>query len=65
MRNLINKFNVFYNTGNNSYIKNFIIYTSLIFCLGAGGIAGFAIHGTIGSCFGVILGYVFGKLLFI
>ena len=58
--------NKFFNiTIKNKYFKKFLIITGLASCMGAAGIAGFAIHGEIGTSFGIILGYVIGKLLII
>jgi hypothetical protein len=64
---------------NNNYTSNFksfalfnafrtsegvIKVLGLISIMGLGGLAGFIIHGLMGSCFGIILGYVIGKMTF-
>ena len=45
------------------WTKNLLKILGVVACIGTAGFAGFAINGLLGGSFGLVLGYVAGKLV--
>ena len=65
MKNSFKYFNIFKISSTDSILKNILITFGLTCCVAAFGIAGLAIQGAIGASFGILLGYVFGRIVLV
>jgi len=65
MKNILKYLNIFKINSTDSTLKFILITVGLTCCIAACGIAGLAIQGALGASFGILLGYVFGRLVLI